>query len=297
MMLSSLESYPGFVAELEAASGVGTGFRRLGALHVALDRDEAEELQRRHALQRALGLEAEWLGARECRRVEPGLAPALAGGVHAPDEAAVDPVALAEALLEAARRAGAVVRAGAGACGAKIEAGRIRAVLTEDGATLAADQVVLAAGAWSGTLEWLPESARPPIRPVKGEILTLRGSEEPLCEGIVASERVYVVPRDDGRVVVGATVEERGFDTTVTAGGVHELLREAYRLLPDVAELELVSARAGLRPATPSNLPLIGPGELEGLVVAGGHFRNGVLLAPLTAELACEALAGTEVPA
>ncbi|HEU4462220.1 MAG TPA: FAD-dependent oxidoreductase, partial [Solirubrobacterales bacterium] len=140
-------------------------------------------------------------------------------------------------------------------------------------------------GAWSGVAEWLPEAARPPVRPVKGQILTLRGpAGQPVCERIVASERVYLVPRSDGRLVVGATVEEMGFDTTVTAGGVHELLREAYRLLPDVAEMELVGATAGLRPGTPNNLPLVGPGEIDGLVLATGHFRNGILLAPLAAD-------------
>ena len=138
--------------------------------------------------------------------------------------------------------------------------------------------------AWSAA-DWLPAEARPPVRPVKGQILTLRGPPaEPVCERIVVTERVYLVPRADGRLVVGATVEEQGFDTRVTAGGVHELLREAYRALPEVAELELVEAIAGLRPATPDNVPLIGPGAIDGLVLATGHFRNGILLAPLTAE-------------
>jgi glycine oxidase len=136
------------------------------------------------------------------------------------------------------------------------------------------------------------------VRPVKGQILTLRDhAREPVCERIVASERVYLVPRGDGRLIVGATVEEQGFDITITAGGVHELLREAYRLLPEVAELELLEATAGLRPGTPDNLPLVGPGALEGLVLATGHYRNGILLAPLTAERVAEALAGAEVHA
>jgi glycine oxidase len=161
-----------------------------------------------------------------------------------------------------------------------------------------ARRVVLPHGCWAGQSDWLPSHARPRVRPVKGQILTLRGSaEEPVCERIVASERVYLVPRSDGRLIVGATVEERGFDTTVTAGGVHELLREAYRLLPEIAELKLVEATAGLRPGTPDNLPLIGPGALEGLVLATGHYRNGILLAPLTAERVADVLVGAEVPA
>jgi glycine oxidase len=135
------------------------------------------------------------------------------------------------------------------------------------------------------------------VRPVKGQIVELRSRDGAApCERIVASERVYLVPRPDGRLIVGATSEERGFDTAVTAGGVHELLREAYRLLPDVAEMELVDSMAGLRPGTPDNLPLIGPGAIEGLVLATGHYRNGILLAPLTADAIAALLAGEQLP-
>jgi glycine oxidase len=135
------------------------------------------------------------------------------------------------------------------------------------------------------------------VRPVKGQIVELRALDgEAPCERIVASERVYLVPRHDGRLIVGATTEEQGFDSTVTAGGVHELLREAYRLLPEVAEMELVESMAGLRPGTPDNLPLIGPGALEGLILACGHYRNGILLAPLTGDAVAELLDGGELP-
>jgi glycine oxidase len=209
----------------------------------------------------------------------------------------VSPRALTAALLGALEAEGTEVRAGAEVTDALIENGRLRGVRTASGAEVLADRVVLAAGCWSGSAEWLPPEARPPVRPVKGQILELRGpANEPVCERIVASERVYLVPRADGRMIVGATVEERGFDLTVTAGGVHELLREAYRLLPDVAELELVEASAGLRPGTPDNLPLVGPGVLEGLVLATGHYRNGVLLAPLTADAVAAVLTGQGVP-
>jgi glycine oxidase len=169
---------------------------------------------------------------------------------------------------------------------------RIVGVRTERGEELHAASVVLAAGAWSGRAEWLPEAARPPVRPVKGQILELRSRDGAVpCRRIVAGERVYVVPRPDGRLIVGATVEEQGFDTAVTAGGVHELLREAYRLLPDVAEMELVEAAAGLRPGTPDNLPLVGESGVDGLLWATGHYRNGILLAPLTANAVVDLLA------
>jgi glycine oxidase len=296
--LASARMYPEFAAELAEASGMDVGYRRCGALHVALDRDEAEELRRRHELQRALGLSAAWLRASECRELEPGLATAIAGGVHARDEAEVEPVSLAAAFFRALEREGVELIAGAGVAEAVLEGDRIAGVRLADGRVLRAEATVLAAGWWSGRASWLPAHARPPVRPVKGQILNLQGpADEPLCARIVATKWVYVVPRADGRVVVGATVEERGADTAVTAGGVHELLREAYRVLPDVAELELTGAFAGLRPTTPDNAPVIGPGALEGLVLATGHYRNGILLAPATAEAVAAILAGERPPA
>jgi len=292
LTLVAAELYPGFVAELEELSGVDTGYELRGALHVALDRDEAEQLRRVHELQRRMGLEAEWLPPSGCRALEPGIAPSLSGGVIAPGESSIDPRALCAALVAALREQGVEVRVGTEVREAMIEAGRIAGVRTAGGETIRAGSVVLACGAWSGNAGWLPEAARPPVRPVKGQILELRspgGAPAPI-ERIVASERVYMVPRRDGRLIVGATVEERGFDTAVTAGGVHELLREAYRLLPEVAEMELVEAMAGLRPGTPDNMPVVGRGALEGLILATGHHRNGILLAPLAAARVVDAL-------
>ena len=293
MTLAAAEAYPDVIAELEAASGLSTGYMRQGALHVALDRDEAAELRRVHELQRSLGLEAKWLSPRRCRELEPGLTPSFNGGVHAPDEAVVDPRRLSAALLSALAGEGVEVRPGTEVTGSLLDGERIKGVRTATGDELRAESVVLARGAWSGEADWLPEHARPPVRPVKGQILELRAPDgEQPCQCIVASERVYLAPRPDGRLIVGATTEERGFDSTVTAGGVHELLREAYRLLPDVAEMELVEAMAGLRPGTPDNLPLVGPGELDGLVLACGHYRNGILLAPITGEVVATLLSG-----
>lgn len=289
--LASARAYPGFVAELEEVAGLSAGYRACGTLHVALDRDEAEALRRLHDFQVSLGLECEWLRPRACRELEPGLSTGCAGGVHAPHEGQVDPRELTRALLAAAERAGVEVAAEAEVTEALLAGDRLEGVETAGGSRYLAANVVLASGAWRA--EWLPREARPPVRPVKGQILCLRGpAAEPLCERIVRTPWVYLVPRGDGRIVVGATVEERGFDTTVTAGGVHELLREAYRVLPDVAELELHEATAGLRPGSPDNGPLIGPGALDGLILATGHYRHGILLAPLTAEAVAGLLAG-----
>jgi glycine oxidase len=313
LTLAAAQLYPEFVAELEAASGEDTGYERLGALHVAVDRDEAAQLRRVHDLQRSLELEAEWLPPRKCRGLEPSLTPSFHGGVFAAGEAAVDPRALTRALLAAARAEGVEVITGAEVVEGEFEGDRLVGVRTRaatgssaqpqqgsspdaGGNLLRAEAVVLASGAWSGASGWLPEHARPPVRPVKGQSLELRRRDgEPPARHILASERVYLVPRGDGRLVVGATVEEMGFDTAVTAGGVHELLREAYRLLPDIAEMELLDAIAGLRPGTPNNLPLVGPGAIDGLVLATGHFRNGILLAPLAAQTVADLLSKVEV--
>jgi glycine oxidase len=297
LTLAAAGLYPDFVAELEAASGVPTGYRRDGALHVALDRDEAAEMRRVHELQRSLGLGAEWLPPRRCRELEPGLTPSFNGGVHAPGEGSVDPRALTAALLAAlTAEDGVDLFLGTAVEAALVDNERIAGVRTGRGEELRAGATVLAGGAWSGHAAWLPEPARPPVRPVKGQILELRARDGAApCNRIVSCERVYLVPRPDGRLIVGATVEEQGFDTAVTAGGVHELLREAYRLLPEVAEMELVEAAAGLRPGTPDNLPLVGSSPVEGLFWATGHYRNGILLAPLAADMLVEELEGAPV--
>jgi glycine oxidase len=291
----SLGRWPGFAEQLESEAELEVGFSQSGALHVAVDRDEAEELRRRFELHRSLGLDSEWLSGRECRRLEAGLATAVRGGAHVPGEASVDPRKAVAALLAALDRRSIAVHSGAAVMGAERQSGAWR-VVTADGQVLEGSSLVLAAGCWSGQARWLPGGA-PPVRPVKGEILTLRGSaDEPACDRIVAGERVYMVPRADGRLIVGATVEERGFDTTATAGGVHELLREAYRVIPEIAELELVEATAGLRPGSPDNAPLIGPSDAEDLLIATGHFRNGVLQAPVTADCIAALLAGETPP-
>jgi glycine oxidase len=296
MAIASARAWPAFASELAADSELEVGYEACGALHVALDRDEADELRRRFELMASMELGVEWLRPRGCRDIEPGLAPACAGGVQAPGEAAIDPRLLVAALATAVEHTGGEVIVVADVIGALIEGGRLVGVTTADGREHRAGRVVLATGAWSGTTPWLPPNARLPVRPVKGQMLVLRGSPELRpCGRIIATERVYVVPRPDGRLVVGATVEERGFDVQVTAGGIHELLREAYRALPEVAELELVETLAGLRPGTPDNAPLIGPWGPEGLLVATGHYRNGILMAPLTSE-AIAALLASEPP-
>jgi glycine oxidase len=295
--LESAATWPAFAQELEELTGIDTGYLRSGALAVAADRDDAEELRRVNALQQSLGLDAEWLVASEARRREPGLAPRIAGAIDAPGDAQADPVALMAALERAFVDAGGELRictvraltlAGSRVVGVDTDAGRVDS-----------GSVVLAAGSWSGHIEGLPPGAALRIRPVKGQLLHLhtRPGAAPVAARIVRSPRCYIVPRPDGRVIVGATSEERGFDTTVDAGAVHRLLEAARELLPDIGELEFEAARAGLRPGTPDNRPLIGPSEIDGLVLATGHYRNGILLAPVTAARVADALAGEKVAA
>ena len=294
LKLASADSYPSFVSELEGASGVDTGYRREGAVYVALDRDEAESLRRLHELQQSLGLESEWLTASAARELEPGLAPACAAGILAPGDGQVDPRALVDALVLAAERAGARLVTGTEVVRGLVDGSHLRGVESAGGDRYEAEHLVLACGCWSGGAAWLPEEARPPVRPVKGQVVHLAGAPDFVARLPVHTQWVYVVPRPDGRVVVGATVEERGFDVSVTADAVLQLLREAYRVLPDVAELQWVGARAGLRPGTPDNAPLIGRGTLEGLLLATGHYRNGILLAPATADAVVALLTGED---
>ena len=292
----SLRRWPDFAADLGAVAVGAIECAVRGALPGAGEGAVAAAHRRRYELHRSLGLDSEWLRGMDCRELEPGLATAIRGGAHVAGEASVDPRRLAAALLMALDELRVEVGSGAEVVGAERDA-EVWRVRTGDGGEHQARVLVLSAGCWSGQAGWVPEESRPPIRPVKGEILTLRGpADQPVCERIVAGERVYMVPRADGRLIVGATVEERGFDTTVTAGGVHELLREAYRLIPETAELELVEAGAGLRPGTPDNAPLIGWSAAEGLLIATGHYRNGVLQAPITADSVAALLAGEAPP-
>jgi glycine oxidase len=281
--------WPAFAAELSERSGVDLEYRDSGALVVAADRDDAGELRRLNDLQRSLGLDASWLTPRECRRLEPGLSPRIAGGVLAPHDGSVDPRAVMRALLAVAEQEGVRVRSGVEVTGVEESAGAVTGLATAEG-PIAARRVLIACGAWSGSLH----EAAPRVRPVKGQLVRLRGA--PLAERVVRTPRCYVVCRPSGEIVVGATVEERGFDTTVTAGAVHRLLEAAWEVLPDVEEREFVAASAALRPATPDNRPAIGAAGPEGLLWATGHHRGGVLLAPLTARAVVELLAGRDAP-
>jgi glycine oxidase len=284
--IASAVAYPAFVEELRQASGLDPGLLQCGTMIVARDRDEAEWLDRVRDLRSRLGLSVERLLPGAARRLEPALAPTLRLALDDHDDHAIDPRLLVAALGEAARRGGASLRTGVTVDSVVTTDGVVSGVRLADGTVLDAEHVVIAAGVWSGQIGGLPDDARVPVRPVKGQILRLRDPAGPGLLGRVLRMRSsYVVPRGDGRYVLGATMEERGFDTTVTAGAVFELLRDAIELLPGLDQLVLEECSAGLRPGTPDNAPAIGPGALPGLHWATGHHRGGVLLAPVTAEL------------
>jgi glycine oxidase len=290
--LAAAQGYPGFVDELKDASGLDAGYRSCGMVAVARDADDNASLGDLFAFQRELGLQVERLTAREVRELEPALAPGVRGGVLVEGDHQVDSRALVAALLEACRRAGVAHRA------SRVAALRgPEHIELADGGVLGADAVVLCAGCWSNDIEGLPRDALPPVRPVKGQLVHLKGPASPaLLERSVRGLDVYIVPRLDGRVVVGATVEELGFDTRATAGGVFGLLRAAYELAPGIAELELTEIAVGLRPGSPDNAPIIGPTSCDGVLVAAGHYRNGILLTPVTADAVVEMLDTGSVP-
>lgn len=304
---ASWARWPAFAADVEAAGGRPVGYRDDGTLMVALDADDRAVLEDLAARHRAMGLAVEPLRGRQARALEPGLAPGVRAGLLAADERSVDPAALVEALLAAATAAGVVLlRAEVARITCTPAGDRATGLVTTDRAAAGAEQVeagtiVLAAGARSGTVAGLPDHVRPPVRPIKGEVLTLRQPPgDPLLartvRGIVKGTSVYLVPRLDGRIVVGATSEERGWDTTPTAGGAYALLRDALLLVPGLDDAELVGVRAGLRPGSPDDLPIIGHTGVAGLVVATGHHRNGILLTPVTADAVAALVTGSDVP-
>lgn len=299
--LASLDRWPAFAAELADASASESQLSTAGTLIVARDRDAAEALERELALRLSLGLRVERLLPSEARRRERSLAPTVRIALEARDDHSVDPRWLIDALSAAARAAGARLHPEARVSVELDAAGeRVRGLRTSAGERVPAGTVVVAAGAWCSQLSGIPDAAQVPVRPVKGQILALRDrlGQPRLAERSVRFEGGYLVPRSDGTYALGATVEERGFDVAPSAGGVYELLRDAAEVLPGVLELDLEGVLVGLRPGTPDNVPVIGRGALDGLVWATGHYRNGILLTPLTGDLVAELIAkGTGSPA
>lgn len=289
---SSLDRFPAFAAEVERLSGMWVGYRAAGTLEVALDDRVAQVLAGRAVQLERAGVAVEPLDGEAARRLEPALAPQARGALYFPGEASVDPRLLGRALHLAAARAGARFVGGT-VRGIVESGGRVSGVDHESG-RIAAPAVVLAAGAWSMQVAG---NALPPgaVRPVRGQIAVL-DTRPPLLTRVIFSDKGYVVPRPDGRILCGATMEEAGFERSVTAGGLLHALSLAVEIAPALAAAPVVESWSNFRPATPDGLPILGRGAVEGLFYAAGHYRNGVLLAPITADTVADAVLGRASP-
>jgi glycine oxidase len=276
--------YGEFVAMVEETSGLKTGFRHIGTLQALFSRDARAELSTIIALHHGLGLKAEALSAEDARELEPALSEEVEAAVLRREEASVDNRALARAVLEAAKRGGVEVFAGNGAKAVWKEEGRCKGLVLQS-ERVAAKWTVIAAGCFSAGIEGVAPYA--PVRPAKGQMVALRAADLKMGR-VLWSEKVYLVPRDDGRILAGATVEYVGFDKGVTAGAVEKLLAGAIELAPGMGNARIEESWAGLRPDSPDHLPILGPTDVDGLLVATGHFRSGILLTPITARLVRE---------
>lgn len=300
--LTSVARWPAFAAELADDGGLDVGLRTEGTLQVAFDDDDRRAMDELLRVHRSLGLDSEWCSSIECRELEPLLSPRVRGGLRVGGDWQVDPRAVVSALVAAfARRGGHLHKRSVGRI-LRAPEGAVHGVELDDGSVVLAGTVVLAAGAYSATLAGLDDGELPPVRPVKGEILRLQADPRamPFIRNIratVQGRSVYLVPRLNGEVVVGATMQEAGFDTSVRSGAIHDLLHAAIDLVPAIEELPLIETMAGLRPGTPDNAPLLGCSTVPGLVFATGHYRHGMLLAPYTADVLAEVLAGGDLPA
>jgi glycine oxidase len=285
---ASLSLYPPFVAEIEEISGRRAGYRDYGAIELLFSSEAERELSTLIALHHALGLPTEPLPLDEATRLEPALAQRAQAAAYFPYEACIDNRALVEALLAAATTSGAKFFADTHVREILTKGGRCTGVRTENGTIFRAQNIVVAAGAFSGLLEGIA----PPLatRPIRGQMVALKYHGEPIRR-VIRCERGYIVPRDSAepqRLVTGSTLEDAGFNKQITSGGIEKILFTAHELVPNLAKAEIVETWSGLRPDTPDHLPLLGPAGMTGLTVATGHYRNGILLTPITAKLVGE---------
>ncbi len=292
--LASAKLYPALVKDLERDSGVSIGYRRSGVMKVAYGDHDLKQLVRERAWQKRQKLPVQQLSLAALRKREPALSEELAGGLWFEADATLDPRSLLSALRVAAERAGAAFRSGAFVKRVAEEGGRAVGVELSDGSVVSGTHVVLAAGSWT-SLVAQPEHEAPRVVPARGQIVELRSSVPPLS-AIVFGPDCYLVPRADGRVLIGSTLEFVGYKREVTAGAVSRLLSAAIRLVPALAQAELSSTWSSFRPYTADELPLLGPSQTPGLILMSGHYRNGILLAPISAQIVAACVLGRKPP-
>ncbi len=279
----SMVRWPAFVRQLEADSGMSVDYRTEGILQVADDRDAAEALYRKFEFQKAQGLDVFWLTGAEARDIEPFLAPRLPAAVYSKSDHQVDNRLLTTALKVAFLNQGGELRTHTSVDAILHDADH-PVIVTENGDQMIADRVVLAAGAWSRKIDGFLPGAQPPVRPVKGQMLQMQMQVPFDLQHVIRGQDAYLAPKSNGRLLLGATMEERGFDKSVTAGGLYDLLDAGWKMVPGIYDLEVTETWAGLRPGSRDNEPLLGQSSSPGIIYATGHFRNGILLVPVTAE-------------
>lgn len=278
---ASMSLYPEFVARVEQISGQDVGLRPKGTLEALFSRDTARELSTHVALHHGWGLRAEAISGDDAREMEPALGTEVEAAVLRPDEASVDNRALTQAVLQAARNRAVEIFPQSAVQGIWRQRNRCAGLLLED-QKISAPWTIVAAGCFSASIAGL--DACVPVRPAKGQMVSLR-HEQLKIDRVLWSDKIYLVPRNDGRILAGATVEYVGFDKNVTAGGMEKIFTGAIELAPGLANARVEETWAGLRPDSPDHLPILGPADLDGLLIATGHFRSGILLAPITARL------------
>jgi glycine oxidase len=282
----SRERYRSFVTEVSADSETPVVLGEEGSIIVAIHRDDVEAMRRVYEHRRHAELPVEWLTGSRAREIEPTLSPRVSAAMWIAYDGQVNTRALLPALVRACIRRGVELREGARVSRIILDGDTVAGVEV-NGEGVEADIVVLAAGAWSGTIGGLPDDVVPAVRPIRGQILRLKRTHDFVMQRVVRGARAYLLPKDDGTVVVGATQEEAGFDATPTAGGIKTILENAWEMVPSIYDLPIEKIEVGLRPGTRDHLPLIGPTRIHGLVMATGHFRHGILFAPTTADAVC----------
>lgn len=295
--LAAQKRWPDYKTKLETASGIDIGYRESGTLFIAAEADDVGLLKQRETYINAMGGQLEWLDKNDVRAREPFFSPRVSSALYSPTDHQVDNRALVEALIIACKKAGVIIHENTSVDEIVIAHNKVTGLRVRD-EVIAADNIILAAGAWSGALKGIPAAQVPPVFPMKGQLLALQMEPRlPLLKHVVWTRHVYLVPRADGRLVVGATMEDKGFDEFLTGGGLLHLLRETWEVLPGIEELPLLECWAGFRPTSRDDAPILGPSGITGLTYATGQHRHGILFTPLLGDCIAHYIRQGSLPA